>query len=787
MSTAENIAAPDMTLNWSACLTQATETVAPAWPLDQMIAVNPFWGLRERPIYEVSARMATLAGIRSHAPEAIARARQSLEPSLANIMTAASEQGIDRVAQSETIPELALPQRFYTLSELFDLLANEKRQATWHEVVIDQISRRCAELTGQATGHVSNVYRQWLDGVRADRGLAVLLGAPELTEVLKTLPDDADTLFGVAAAELGLPTDCAEAYGSALLWDINGWASRFAWVRWQARLDGGDDDTLTELLGIRLAWDLALWRLQARRGGALSDGLRLRWQRQADELEGLINRNKDQQRAHWMHQRSAELAYQDQLLNTLSAPSALDDAEPPVMQAVFCIDVRSEVIRRHLEAQDLRIQTKGFAGFFGLPIALTDHQYPGSQRPQLPGLLKPALTLSAGRETFSTQHHVNAGLHRVADSSPAIFGLVESMGLGYAFKLLRDSLMPKHRSCTELKDSTNFSLCGEHGELSLDERTDLVAGILGAMGLVNGFAPWVLLVGHGSQSRNNPHAASLDCGACGGHSGESNVRVLCQLLEDRDLRAGLAARGIEIPPGTRFVPALHNTTTDEVLCLDGQLPVSIRNWLDNASAATRLERAPELALDTQDSDALLQQMRLRANDWSQVRPEWGLAGNAAFIAAPRARTRGRDLSGRVFLHDYQVDLDPEFKVLQLILTAPVVVAHWINTQYNVSVADNFKLGAGNKVLHNVVGGNVGVLEGGAGDLRIGLPMQSIHDGSRWMHTPLRLSVYVDAPQSAIKAIYDRQDVVKHLVDNEWLFLFALDDKGAQRLKDGLWH
>ena len=55
-----------------------------------------------------------------------------------------------------------------------------------------------------------------------------------------------------------------------------------------------------------------------------------------------------------------------------------------------------------------------------------------------------------------------------------------------------------------------------------------------------------------------------------------------------------------------------------------------------------------------------------------------------------------------------------------------------------SVADNRRFGSGNKVLHNIVGGAIGVLEGNGGDLRVGLPMQSLHNGRAWMHEPLRL-------------------------------------------------
>jgi uncharacterized protein YbcC (UPF0753/DUF2309 family) len=50
-------------------------------------------------------------------------------------------------------------------------------------------------------------------------------------------------------------------------------------------------------------------------------------------------------------------------------------------------------------------------------------------------------------------------------------------------------------------------------------------------------------------------------------------------------------------------------------------------------------------------------IRARSRDWSQVRPEWGLAGNACFIVAPRARIKHLDLGGRSFLHDYDWQAD----------------------------------------------------------------------------------------------------------------------------------
>ena len=182
-------------------------------------------------------------------------------------------------------------------------------------------------------------------------------------------------------------------------------------------------------------------------------------------------------------------------------------------------------------------------------------------------------------------------------------------------------------------------------------------------------------------------------------------------------------------------------------------------------------------------------MRARTTDWAQVRAEWGLANNAAFIVAPREHCRHVNLQGRSFLHEYRHQEDEGFGVLELIMTAPMVVTHWINFQYYASTVDNTRYGSGNKVLHNVVGGHLGVFEGNGGDLRIGLPMQSLHDGQRWVHTPLRLSVFIEAPRTAIEVVLDKHVHIRALVTHGWISLFQLDEgEGAvYGFRSGGWH
>lgn len=181
----------------------------------------------------------------------------------------------------------------------------------------------------------------------------------------------------------------------------------------------------------------------------------------------------------------------------------------------------------------------------------------------------------------------------------------------------------------------------------------------------------------------------------------------------------------------------------------------------------RLERAPRLP------GAGAADLAARAHNWAQVRPEWGLAGCAAFIAAPRSVTAASDLKGRAFLHSYDWQGDAGFGTLELILTAPVVVASWISLQYYGSAVAPALFGGGDKLIHNVTAG-IGVVEGNGGRLRAGLPWQAVHDGDRLAHPPLRLSVMVEAPRQAIADILARHPPVRALFDNGWLSLFVLE-------------
>ena len=280
----------------------------------------------------------------------------------------------------------------------------------------------------------------------------------------------------------------------------------------------------------------------------------------------------------------------------------------------------------------------------------------------------------------------------------------------------------------------------------------------------------------------------MDCGACGGHSGEPNARLAALLLNQHYIRAGLAQRGIHIPDDTHFVAGLHNTTTDEVQLFDAHaLPgghacefEELQHTLNAAGQAAAQARLSSLGCET------LPELKWRSGDWSEVRPEWGLADNAAFIAAPRHMTQTADLGGRAFLHSYDFRRDPQGRVLETILTAPLIVANWINLQYYASTVDPRHFGSGSKTVHNVVG-RFGVLSGNSGDLKTGLPWQSVHNGQHYQHRPLRLQAVIAAPRAMIEPIIERHDHLSNLLSGGWMHLIAVEHgQSYAYTSDGTW-
>lgn len=318
---------------------------------------------------------------------------------------------------------------------------------------------------------------------------------------------------------------------------------------------------------------------------------------------------------------------------------------------------------------------------------------------------------------------------------------------------------------------------------SLDEQANFVWTALSSIGLTRNFSRFVLLIGHGSRSENNPYESALDCGACGGSRGLVSARVLAQMANKADVRAKLREAGVEIPADTWFVPGMHTTTTDSVELHDLELlPPRLLVYLDRLRndllAASRLcaaERVPKLL---PQSAALQPAQALRlahamAHDWSQVRPEWGLSGNLYFVVGRRGLTQKAKLHGRSFLQSYDWRLDSKGRLLENILAGPVVVGQWINMEHYFSTVDNAHFGSGSKVYHNVAG-RFGVMTGNLSDLRAGLPAQTVLRRGQPYHEPLRLIVLIEAPLEFARRVIESVAKVKSLVQGQWIRAIVVD-------------
>ncbi|RKT46340.1 hypothetical protein BDD21_3848 [Thiocapsa rosea] len=570
------------------------------------------------------------------------------------------------------------------------------------------------------------------------------------------------------------------------------------------------------------------------------------------------------------------------------------------IQALFCIDVRSERLRRQLE-QLGHYETFGVAGFFGVPVNFIEFGK-GHEAALCPAIVTPSNVALEMPHSHPSGGHGHEGhalfqlatevVHDLKSTVLAPYITVEAVGLLFGFDMVGKTLAPaaytrwrktldNGRQPTRLmidkiskddaldliatlqdemvvraidrhfgvkREAITTGMIRELREIALGHATRpsgfaqrfdldtaaetlfltslrleyglnpdqariqlehlarigfrierqalLVDNLLKTIGLVDDFAKIVLVVGHGSSSQNNPYESALDCGACGGDRGLVNARIFAAMANRREVRDRLAERGIRIPDDTCFIPALHDTTTDETTLYDiEQLPpgrlTQVSRIQEDLAAAGRLcaqERCIELGeTGVPSPESAAGRVKRHAMDWTQVRPEWGLSKNASFIIGSRSLTRALDLEGRAFLHSYDHRQDPSGELLVGILSGPLIVAQWINLEYYFSAVDNEVFGSGSKIYHNVVG-RFGVMTGNVGDLRTGLPAQAVAKGDRPYHQPMRLITLIEAPLSCIQEALDKVFKVRELVKNGWVRLLVLDPETERvsLFEHGLW-
>ncbi|ESS71480.1 hypothetical protein UPF0753 [Methyloglobulus morosus KoM1] len=489
-----------------------------------------------------------------------------------------------------------------------------------------------------------------------------------------------------------------------------------------------------------------------------------------------------------------EWSLHTELLVALKPKTVTKNAQAkPYVQAFFCLDDRECSLRRYLEEIDPGIETFGAAGFFGIDFLYQglDDAYPVAQCPVIitPKHLVRESELQTKPEEEPKKDTV-AHLHFRSHSVFRGWLYTQTLGLGYAARMAWDvfrpgSKLPKLKMLSEVDSHTHLHLLRESDTptkdgyllgFSYSEMADKVGGLLTNIGLTKRFAPLVVIVAHGSSSVNNPHFAAYDCGACSGKPGAPNARAFAWMANNEEVRKILYSRGIEIPGGTRFVAALHNTSRDEITYFDNHLleayPAeglsTFQQVMETALQRNARERCRwfELAPNSNTLEKAHGHVTARATSIFEPRPEYNHSNNLYCIVGRRKLTRDLYMDRRAFLHSYDPDKDPAGNILVRIMSAIIPVCGGINLEYLFSRIDNSVYGAGTKLPHNVIG-LLGVANGVEGDLRTGLPQQMIE-----VHEPARLLIAVEQTCDILDKTLANLGELNEWLVNDWVFLVA---------------
>ncbi len=834
----------------------ASRPVAPLWPARTVIAVNPLLGLLEQPFVDATKQARSEMGARGFRSLKDFRAdftegkisRVDLKGSLLELVAGAVE------LRPIPTPNGEIEAIDLLVSDL--LYGPEEKEPT----VLDSTGARCDRLIGSNVAPtVDRIVARWLTNYTDQSGSSIHMpidatsfhaAAKSLAlhdrEVLKLtggtgrgpeslLCDSPEESINHALAELEVSEDRRVQEIKAQLLRLRGWAG---WIKWRTEwADANCQDSsidLVELVAVRLSLEAAGVSSALASGKADPSAIPATPKPQLSSLsldskpearlemalKGLgvdpsilsadararafatLSRLGDSDRlAVWLG--AQEASYRDALLGQLSTGSAGQRTSRPPAQVVFCIDVRSEGIRRHLESVGAT-ETLGFAGFFAVAVDYKPLGSAGSTA-LCPVLLSPAAQVeevisngSSGDRFFDKQASGSAyehAFHSTKSGLASSFALAEAGGMLAALVSAARTFSPRLAGWLENRKLNGADVPTEmrvtpEGESTVgfttEEQVKFAHAALTMMGLTKDFARLVVFCAHQSDNVNNPYSSALDCGACGGNGGSPNARIAAAILNRAEVRRELERAGISIPEDTHFAAASHDTAANTVTVLDKHLIPSthiqdlrdLEADLKAAGEALAVER--ESSLPGSGLGASASRLPARGLDWGQIRPEWGLAGNAAFIVGSRSITEGLNLESRTFLHSYDAEIDTDGSALETILTAPLVVAHWINSQYYFSTVDPEAFGAGDKTLHNVLG-NGCVVVGSGGDLKVGLPWQSVGVGDRTVHEPLRLLAVVEAPLERIEGIIGAHPILQHLIGGGWVKLIARADSNSE------WH
>ncbi len=491
-----------------------------------------------------------------------------------------------------------------------------------------------------------------------------------------------------------------------------------------------------------------------------------------------------------LFQDAFEWSYYDGVIAGLKLGKSPEKKETiPSFQALFCIDERECSLRRHIENIDPHCETLGTPGFFGVEFYLQPEN--GNFYDKLcPAPVTPKYLIKEFGVTEKRKHD-----HFYTPHTHTFFGgILAAIGFGVwaAVRLLQNIFRPVmspaiSNAFAHMNKESQLTIENSHIEdrenglqigFTIEEMATRVEGVLRGIGLTKNFAPIVYVMAHGSSSANNPHHGAHDCGACSGRPGSVNARVLSFMANHPKVRQLLLNKGVAIPIETQFVGGLHDTAADQISYYDEQILCG-KNVEFHSNNISSFEKALDLnALERSrrfasiNSKMGLQKVRKeiqkRSVSMFEPRPELGHGTNTLCVIGNRNLTKGLFLDRRAFLNSYDHSSDPKGKLLTGIMRPIGPVCGGINLEYYFSRVDNYKLGAGTKLPHNVMG-LIGVANSSDGDLRPGLPLQMIE-----VHDPVRLLVIVEHfPEVVLKTIQSAPEMYEWYI-NEWIHLMVVN-------------
>ncbi|MDF1875117.1 DUF2309 domain-containing protein [Sulfurimonas sp. SAG-AH-194-I05] len=594
----------------------------------------------------------------------------------------------------------------------------------------------------------------------------------------------------------------------------------------------------------------------------------LKCERSLTDLAIIIEKLKEEEGYIWL--KALEDSYIKEYVDKFTTYE-VEEEKQPLATATFCLDVRSEIIRKSIENTGA-YTTYGAGGFLGIPIAFVEFDK-AHEEFLAPAIIKPKNVVFEIPKESSEAYRAKKGITKTTkkvlsdlkNNPYTPFITVEAIGWLFGINLFGKTFLPQrtnklfakmkaqkpkttytldklsdekiefyvHKLHTKMiaryldthldeefskedidqvwrylvfKDPLMLDISTKMIEklsieyqitpkdydfqknklamvgFTLEEKVHYLKKYLTMIGQVDNFPEFVTIIGHGSVSDNNPFESALDCGACGGSISLPNTRALCMIANMKVVREKLKDEaGITIPDNTKFLPGMHITTTDIISFYDTDILSDeelkrfsqVAKDFNEASFASRGKRAKLLPYTNTDKDVMIKSM-----DWSEPRPEWGLANNMGVFVGPRSSSQHLDMENRYFMHSYDSRIDnEEAAILTGIFNGPLVVGEWINLEHYFSTVDNHIYGAGSKVYHNIVA-KVGVFSGNYSDLKIGLPTQSVYLEGKAYHEPVRLLTFIEAPLAKVlKAV--EHSLAQPFVLNEWIRPIVIDKEAKK--------